>query len=106
MQSAYPPTNLRWLKVSIAVLLVLLAVAPFCSAAPQHSLHRHPTVRQTAGPSREIAEVSPDLVIAPPPLCGALELPAAIGWLTPAGEPACLSLLGFPSLQSRAPPVR
>ncbi len=106
MRGDNPPTNLRWLKVSIGVLLVLLAVVSFCSAAPQRSIHRYPTVRQTAGPSREIAEVSPDLVIAPPPLCGALELPAASGWLAPASEPACLSLFGFPALQSRAPPKR
>lgn len=106
MKGANPLTSFRWLKVSIAVLLVLLAVAPFCTAAPQRSIHRHPMVRQAAGPSRQIAEVSPDLVIAPPPRCGALELPAAIGWLAPASEPACLSLLPFPSLQSRAPPQR
>ncbi len=106
MKGANPLTKLRWLKVSIAVLLVLLAVAPFCTAAPQRSLHRQLTVHQAAGPSRQIAEVSPDLVLAPPPRCGALELPAAIGWLAPAGEPACLSLVGFPSLQSRAPPQR
>ncbi len=106
MRGTHPAANFRGLKVSIAVLLVLLAVAPFCSASPQRSIHRHLTVRQATGTSRDIAEVSPDLVVAPPPRCGALERPASIGWLTPAGEPVYLPPLGFPSLQSRAPPVR
>ena len=100
------PRSLRWLEVGIAVLLVLLAVAPFCSAAPQRSIHRHPSVRQAAGPSREIAEVSPDIVIAPPPQCGAVELPAAAGWAPVSGDPQAYSPLSFSSLNSRAPPTR
>jgi hypothetical protein len=106
MTAANPWTSLRWLKVSIAVLLVLLAVAPFCSACPQRSLHRHPAVRQAAGTSREIAEVSPDLVIAPPPRCEVLELPAAAGWAPVSSDLQAHSPLAFPSLNSRAPPAR
>ncbi len=105
MRGATPLTNLRGLKVSISVLLVLLAVAPFCSAAPRRSLHRQATVRQAAGPTRQIAEVSPDLLIAPPPRCGALDLPVASGWLAPSVEPAVAWFLGFSALQSRAPPA-
>lgn len=106
MRGANLRPKLRWLTISVAVLLVLLAVAPFCSAATPRCPHRQPTVRQVAGPSREIAEIAPGIVIAPPPSSGALELPAAIGWLAPAGDPAFQSALSFPSLQSRAPPVR
>ena len=106
MRGAKPNPHLRWLTISVAVVLVLLAVAPFCSATPPRSAHRQPTVRQAAGPSREVAEVNSGIVIAPPPLSGALELPAAIGWVASTGEPAFPSLLSFPSLQSRAPPAR
>ncbi len=106
MRSATPLTSLRWLKVSIAVLLVLLAVAPFCAAAAPRSIHRQATVREAAGPSREIAEVSPGIFLAPPPRCGVLQAPDATGWLTPSGEPAFPSFLGSPSLHSRAPPAR
>ena len=98
--------DLGWLTVSLAVLLVLLAVAPFCSAAPARTTHRQPTVRPSAGPSREVAEVGCGVAIAPPPLCGALDRPAAAGWLASPAEPGFHSLLAFHSLQSRAPPAR
>lgn len=106
MSGANPRPKLHWLTISLAVLLMLLAVAPFCSAAAPRYPHRHLTLRPSAGASREIAEIAPGIAIAPPPPAGGLELPAAMGWLAPAGDPVFQSAFSFPSLHNRAPPAR
>ncbi len=106
MRGANPRAAWHGLIGCVAVLLAMLAVAPLCSATPPRHPHRQPTLRQAAAASREIAEVSTSSAIVPPARCGALEAPAAIGWLPPSGEPASLSVLHFPALHTRAPPAR